>query len=186
MKQRSTVLMILDLCAMSAIPVLSVIAALMGSSGHRLLMLFALALLIPLLIVEFLAFSILIVRLAVSRAARARFKADLIEPGIESSLAEVDLRVRCLRSLTFGSAAFAAVAMTWFLTLDLSRAVSSASAVAAAIGLILFWGTANAWSILEPHVASMREAWLAEMGDGRWPGDGRTWDPDYASTGAAI
>ena len=186
MKKRSTVLMILDLCAMSAIPVLSVIAALMGSSGHRLAMMFALALLIPLLIVEFLAFSILIVRLAVSRAARVRFKADLIEPGFEPSLAEFDLRVRCLRSLTFGSAAFAAVAMTWFLILDLPRAVSSASAVAAAIGLILFWGSANAWSILEPHVASMREAWLAEMRDARWPGDGRTWDPDYASTGAAI
>ena len=186
MKQRSTVLMILDLCAMSAIPVLSVIAALMGSSGHSLLMIFALALLIPLLTAEFLAVSIRIVRLAVSRAARVRFKADLIEPGFEPSLSEGDIRVRCLRSLTFGSAAFSAAVMAWLLTLDLSRAVSTASAVAAAIGLILFWGSANAWSILEPHVASMREAWLAEMRDARWPGDGRTWDPDYASTGAAI
>lgn len=186
MKQRSTVLMILDLCAMSAIPVLSVIAALMGSSGHRLLMMFALALLISLLIVEFLAFSILIVRLAASRAARVRFKDDLIEPGFESSLAEVDLRVRCLRSLAFGSAAFAAVAMAWFLILDLSRAVSSASAVAAAIGLILLWGSANAWSILEPPVASIREAWLAEMADARWSDDSRTWNPNYAETWVAI
>ena len=177
MIRRSTILMIFDMCAIAAIPVLGIDAALLGWSGHMQLAMLALGLLGPLLIIEALSIATFLVRMMASPAAREVLKADLIEPGMRWATGEEDRRVRCLRSVMLASGAFTAACLAWFLVLDMSSGVAEAAALAAAIGLILFWASANVWLTLATHVEAMskavRDVRLAQMVGGRWSDDGR-------------
>ena len=69
--------------------------------------------------------------------------------------------------------------MSWLFALDVPTPVWNAGAPIAAIALILFWATANAWLIAHEGVATRRDIRLAEMVGGRCSDDGKTLNGAY-------
>ena len=177
-------LLIARFCGMTAIPMLFVVALLLGTSHHPVLTILALGVLCPLLLVELVSAVILGFKLILSPAARAKFKGELLYPGARAGVASEDPAVVRLRNVAIAAGAFTITLMSWLFALDVPAPVWNAGAPVAAIGLMLFWATANAWLILHESVAARRDIRLAEMVGGRWSDDGRILIPDYNSVGA--
>jgi hypothetical protein len=182
--QFSTALLIARFCAMTAIPMLFVVALLLATSHHPVLALLALGILCPLLLVELVSAVILGFTLILFPAARAKFKGELLYPGVHAGVASEDPTVVRLSNVAIAVGAFTIMLMSWLFALNVPTPVWNACGPIAAIALILFWATANARFLMLGRVASLRDVRLAEMVGGRWSDDGRTLVPDYDAVGA--
>ena len=176
--------LIAQCCAMTAIPMLFVVALLLATSHHPVLTILALGVLCTLLLVELVSAVILGFKLILFPAARAKFKGELLYPGVRAGVASEDPTVVRLRNVAIAAGAFTITLMSWLFALKVPTPVWNAGAPIAAIGLILFWATANARFLVLGRVASLRDVRLAEMVGGRWSDDGRTLIPDYDAVGA--
>lgn len=184
MKRFSAAFLIARFWAITSIPVLFAVALLLATSNHPVLEMLALGALGPLLVIELVSSAILGVKLIVSPAARAKFKGELQYPGVRAGAAAQDRAVVRWRDLAFAAGAFTATLLAWLVGLAVPAPVWETCAPIAALGLILFWATANTWFIVLVRAASLRDERLTEMVGGRWSDDGRTLIPDYGSVGA--
>ena len=176
--------LIAQCCAMTAIPMLFVVALLLATSHHPVLTILALGVLCPLLLVELVSAVILGFKLILFPAARAKFKGELLYPGVRAGVASEDPTVVRLSKVAIAVGAFTITLMSWLFALNVPTPVWNACGPIAAIALILFWATANARFLVLGRVASLRDVRLAEMVGGRWSDDGRTLIPDYDAGGA--